>query len=223
MHRRSLLTILGTLSAGCVGAPSRTGSSTESTRVTTANPTLEQSHPSVAELVSSCSSPGGGTVTTGAESAFPHIGIGVNPPDNDVFLNVRITRQYTSRHPARMEVIVGNTAATQRRFTYGPNPISHGTDIDTGTHLMADWRTNPENHSFESGGCWRANESSLIAEPILRYVDIQPGETTNESYDLVLPKDSEVCVPHGVYRFSGTVKVGADGERTDLVWALCFD
>lgn len=213
MRRRPLIIGLGAISAGCIETP-MTDSSTN----------LEISHPPIEELKEDCRERKNGMHKRQGGVYTPEIQVGVDPPGNNVHLDVEVIREFTVDHPAKIRVILGNNGSESRQFVYGPKPISHGQHLESDASLMADWEEETSSLSPDAEGCWRAN-SVLIAHPVLRKVGLQPGETVTEDYVLVVPKDSTKCAPPGVYHFSGSLEVEKsedDSTPISLDWALCL-
>ncbi|WP_353634023.1 hypothetical protein ABSL23_12940 [Halobacterium sp. NMX12-1] len=139
-----------------------------------------------------------------------------DPPVENATIDVTVTAQFTTDHPARLEVAFTNDADDARTFTFGslvPWDAIRGTreDGDATLLLSPDAGVTPEEPSDD---CWQATDGVALPA-VMREETLDPGETASREFRVLAAHDSEECHPTGTYRFEDDNYLG-EGWRFSL-------
>jgi hypothetical protein len=211
MNRRAAIVFIGTVLCGCTSTESSDGGGE-----------LESDKPSVSELKERCETNGQSNPATNSRVRTPDVAIGVDQPRLGLFLDVELLEGFTEEHPAKIKVILGNNATSERVLEIGGRPISHGRHLEHGAEIFSN--AGEGGYSLENG-CWTYGEE-LVGAPVIDKHRLNPGETLARTYTLPVPKDADACLPDGIYIFSARVAVRPPeqaGDHTNIKWAICLN
>ena len=211
--------------AGCLTEISSTDGDAESNEENSNNDTTMQikENTSLNDLKEDCAES-----TSDESNALPSkVQIGVAEPNQDVYFDVTLQRQFTPEHPAKIAVLLENSANEPHKFEYPPRPLSHGEHETSDAMLKADF-TDSEYDEPDEDGCWRS-PGPIGGEPTVTTVELDPDERITEEYVLVAPEEADNCLPRGIYLFESeiiTQPVNSgenDGADTiKLRWGICL-
>ncbi|MCD2203489.1 hypothetical protein [Halobacterium sp. KA-6] len=173
-------------------------------------------------LAGCVSAPASDNPTTGTTSGFPYTLTNVqtdDPPVENVTIDVTVTADFTTDHPARLEVAFTNDADDTQTFAFGslvPWDAIRGTHEDNEAALLLSPNAGvtPDEPSDD---CWQATDG--VALPAVMYEEtLDPDETVSREFRVLAAHDSQNCHPTGTYRFEDSNYLGEGwGFSVDVV------
>jgi hypothetical protein len=143
---------------------------------------------------------------------FPYAVTGIeadDPPVEAVTVDATAPENFSTDHPARVEVAFTNEADESRTFQFGslvPWDGIYGAGRDGNASLLLA-PTDGVVPGEPTDGCWRATDG--IALPaVMRSETLDPGETVSREYALLAAHDSDACHPPVTYRFESEHYLG---------------
>lgn len=173
-----------------------------------------------AALAGCVGAPASNEPVDGTTSGFPYTLTNVQtdaPPVQNVTIDVTVTADFTTDHPARLEVAFTNDGDDARTFAFGslvPWDAIRGTHDDGSATLLLspDAGVTPEE---PSDGCWQATDG-VVLSAVMREETLDPGETASREFRVLAAYDSQNCHPTGTYRFE-------DGNYLGEGWGFSVD
>jgi hypothetical protein len=148
----------------------------------------------------------------GTTNGFPYTLTNVqtdDPPVENVTIDVTVTADFTTDHPARLEVAFTNDADDTQTFAFGslvPWDAIRGTHEDNEAALLLSPNAGvtPDEPSDD---CWQATDG--VALPAVMYEEtLDPDETVSREFRVLAAHDSQNCHPTGTYRFEDSNYLG---------------
>ncbi|MFT4891112.1 MAG: hypothetical protein ACI9YT_002034 [Halobacteriales archaeon] len=159
----------------------------------------------------------GSSASGTADSTYPEIVVDSDPAPESapVSIDVAVVRSFGADHPARIEISLTNDGKREFPALFGPIPPFSTLDgewIDGTARLLLIPTDDSHKQQVIPGtatdGTWRATGDVAVNATALR-VDVAPGETVSQTYDLLAAPESE-GLPAGEYRFEAEDYLGRE-------------
>ncbi|MCG1003434.1 MULTISPECIES: hypothetical protein [Halobacterium] len=155
-------------------------------------------------------------------SGFPYALVNVqtdDPPVADATVEVSVTENFSTDHPARLDVAFTNDGDESRTFVFGSlvpwDAIRGGHEDGDATLLLSpNAGVTPDEPSDD---CWQATDGVALPA-VMREATLDPGETVSREFSVLAAHDSQQCHPTGTYRFEDSNYLGSGwGFSVDVV------
>lgn len=133
---------------------------------------------------------------------------------DSVAFDVSVTRQYTRRNPATIQVSLRNTVDTKLSFKISspvPFPRQWLEQANGSNKLyLSTGRAVPRFAGLD--GCWRAHGSDRYGDPI-ELPTLDPGEMLTETFAVLDYPESGPCLPRDEYTQTTGIMVAVDNSE----------
>lgn len=127
---------------------------------------------------------------------------------DDLSFAAEVVAQRTTDAPASLRAALANEGEGPCRIGTGETIVpSYETGPGDDVLLLPGTDVGPNDRPDELiDGCWRYTDDHLLTRDIVEWRELAPGDSLEETYDLLTRGEEGPCLPAGEYRFADTIQ-----------------